>query len=289
MAQVPRKLGGARLRTVRRLTAAAIATVMATAIVVLQPVPAGAATASPSDEAWFTDAIADARRQSGAPALARDAHLDAVARSWAMQLAAQQQLAHNPGLGDQVRHHWTGLAENVGEGSDAATLHQMFLSSSRHRDRMLDSRSTYLGVGAARGDDGRLYTAHVFMAGSLRECASARDSISRLYRAYFERSPDREGSEYWFGQYLTGNGLVTISDTFTGSDEYRNRYGSLANRAFVEMVYENVMERQPDREGWDYWVDKLDRHVLPRGGVMLQFSESPEFVSKTGTTSPAPC
>lgn len=117
-------------------------------------------------------------------------------------------------------------------------------------------------------------------------CPEVTGSVHRLYQAYFLREPDRSGFHYWLGKYFSGTSLTLISDTFTRSAEYRSRYEGLNNRDFVRLVYNNVLEREPDQAGWDYWTGVLDRGALPRGGVMIRFSESPEFVAKTGTATP---
>ena len=57
--------------------------------------------------------------------------------------------------------------------------------------------------------------------------------------------------------------------------------GSLTNAAFVKRVYENVLGRAADPSGLDYWTGRLDRHLVGRGQVMLNFSESSESVQRT--------
>lgn len=147
--------------------------------------------------------------------------------------------------------------------------------------------STVVGalcVAAAAFGSGAAAPAHA--ATGAQYCPEVTGSVQRLYQAYFERDPDPQGFDYWLGKYFSGTGLTLISDTFTKSQEYQSRYGGLGNREFVQLVYDNVLDRDPDRAGWDYWTDILDRGILPRGGVMIRFSESPEFVSKTRTTAP---
>jgi hypothetical protein len=103
---------------------------------------------------------------------------------------------------------------------------------------------------------------------------------TRLYSAYFLRLPDLGGYRYWTGKLRTGTSLKKVSDTFAASSEFKNRYGSLTNRAFVTLVYANVLKRSPDSGGLGYWVKKLDAKAISRGGVMLQFSESSENTRK---------
>lgn len=100
--------------------------------------------------------------------------------------------------------------------------------------------------------------------------------IGRLYRAYFLRRPDERGLAHWIN---TGLELPAISDTFANSREFLNRYGTLNNRDFVALIYRNVLGRDPDAKGREYWMNQANRGV-PRGDIMTGFSESGEFAKK---------
>lgn len=107
------------------------------------------------------------------------------------------------------------------------------------------------------------------------------DPVTRLYRAYFLRIPDKGGLEYWIRQRrLTGKKLNVISDSFARSNEFKTKYGTLTNRAFVERIYVNVLGRPGEKSGVDYWTSRLDRKVSTRGQVMTGFSESNEYKTK---------
>ena len=101
--------------------------------------------------------------------------------------------------------------------------------------------------------------------------------VTRLYFAYFNRIPDYSGLMYWIGRYSDGTPLATISDAFAGSDEFIATYGSLDNSAFVTLVYQNVLGRDPDTSGLEYWTGVLDRNEQTRGQVLIGFSESGEY------------
>ncbi len=106
-----------------------------------------------------------------------------------------------------------------------------------------------------------------------------RYQVARLYVAYFNRAPDYGGARYWNTVYARrGLTLAGISDAFAEGAEFANRYRDVDNRRFVALVYENVLGRQPDPHGWDYWTDRLNRGHLSRGALMVQFSESTEFI-----------
>lgn len=107
-------------------------------------------------------------------------------------------------------------------------------------------------------------------------------SIVRLYRAYFQRTPAGPDLLYWATAHHAGRTLGTISEQFARSSEFRRRYGTLSDGAFVDRVFANVFGRPPDPKGRAYWVGVL-RNGRPRGLVMVGFSESLEFRRITRT------
>ena len=103
--------------------------------------------------------------------------------------------------------------------------------------------------------------------------------VARLYQAYFLRAGERDGVRYWIGSGLS---YRAISDAFAASPEFQQRYGSVGDAAFVDLVYSNVLGRGADAAGRAYWLRELGRGVT-RGQIMLGFSESTEFVGRTNT------
>jgi hypothetical protein len=101
--------------------------------------------------------------------------------------------------------------------------------------------------------------------------------IARLYFAYFLRIPDYPGLTYWIDQFRGGRSLDSISDFFSGSAEFRNRYGGLTNSAFVVLVYNNVLGRAPETQGFEFWVNQLNAGTFSRGQMMAFFAESEEY------------
>ena len=101
--------------------------------------------------------------------------------------------------------------------------------------------------------------------------------IVRLYFAYFLRVPDYAGLMFWIGAYNSGWSLGSISESFAASNEFQQTYGSLTNEQFVTLVYQNVLGRDPDPVGYDYWLGQLNSGSLTWGQMMLGFSESDEY------------
>ncbi|MCU1356918.1 MAG: hypothetical protein JWM89_2336, partial [Acidimicrobiales bacterium] len=105
--------------------------------------------------------------------------------------------------------------------------------------------------------------------------------VIRLFRAYFLRLPDLGGLNYWTNKRRAGKSLDWISQSFASSSEFKNRYGTLSNAAFVNLVYTNVLGRAGDPGGVSHWTGVLDKGTKTRGQVMLGFSESNEYKTKT--------
>jgi hypothetical protein len=104
--------------------------------------------------------------------------------------------------------------------------------------------------------------------------------IARLYFAYFLRVPDYGGILFWSDALRSGQPLHAISENFALSAEFQQRYGSLSNRDFVILVYQNVLGRTPVETEIEYWKGHLDAGRTTRGQVMLGFSESDEHKAK---------
>ena len=103
-------------------------------------------------------------------------------------------------------------------------------------------------------------------------------SCYRIYKAAFNRTPDEGGLGYWIGQMDLGKTLMEVSAGFIDSDEFRASYGTNpTNGEFLTKVYNNVLGRDPDSGGYDWWVDQLANNPEKSWSkVMADFSEGTE-------------
>jgi len=116
-----------------------------------------------------------------------------------------------------------------------------------------------------------------------------RFQVARLYAAYFDRAPDGEGWAYWNQRSVDGLDLWQASNHFAGSDEFDEIYGdSLSNSEFLDLVYQNVLDRSPDAGGMQYWTQRMNTGTT-RGEVMVFFSESPEYIAQVGPDITGDC
>ncbi len=103
----------------------------------------------------------------------------------------------------------------------------------------------------------------------------------RLYKAAFDRAPDQPGLGYWISEFDKGAWLTGVASSFIASPEFTAMYGANSTDTnFVKLLYNHVLHRDPDLEGYAYWLKELD-HGMSRGGVLASFSESPENAQQT--------
>lgn len=80
--------------------------------------------------------------------------------------------------------------------------------------------------------------------------------VQQLYVGYLGRAADQAGLAYWENEITTG--VLTMeqlrANLTNEQPEYLNAYGSLTRTQLVQRIYLNLFERNPDAEGWDYWV-----------------------------------
>lgn len=112
----------------------------------------------------------------------------------------------------------------------------------------------------------------------------------RLYQAAFGREPDLPGLGYWMSVLDGGDSAFDVATGFIGSAEFASLYGAnTSNAEYIRALYLNVLERDPDADGYAYWDAVLQG--LPWGGVdygqtsrqqmLVDFAQSPENVAQT--------
>lgn len=101
----------------------------------------------------------------------------------------------------------------------------------------------------------------------------------RLYQASFDRTPDAAGLEFWIKQLDSGDlSLVEVASNFINSAEFSAAYGdskTLADTKFVDLLYKNVLKRDADQEGYEFWLSQKAQD-LSRQEMLVFFSESTE-------------
>lgn len=105
----------------------------------------------------------------------------------------------------------------------------------------------------------------------------------RIYKAAFARVPDTGGLGYWLSLMDKGLSLSFVAQEFVNSTEFKSIYGAApTNLELVTKFYQNILGRDPEPAGRDYWVGVLNNGASV-ATVLGFISESGENV--TGTAS----
>lgn len=119
-----------------------------------------------------------------------------------------------------------------------------------------------------------------FNAHSMDATREDAQRIARLYTAAFAREPDLAGLNFWIDKLELNMGIDEISERFYDSSEFKNTYGDLSNVDFLTTLYQNVMNREPDKSGLAYWLERMESGTSA-ARVLSEFSDSTENRNNT--------
>lgn len=110
--------------------------------------------------------------------------------------------------------------------------------------------------------------------------------IVELYIAYFNRAPDALGLAFWGNAFADGLSLEEMASLFIDQDETRETYpAGMSTSDFAVSVYENVLGRVPDAEGFGFWVDLLNDGTVGRDTFILSVLEGAKAAIPPGASS----
>lgn len=116
---------------------------------------------------------------------------------------------------------------------------------------------------------------------------SDEDSLTLLYDAAFNRSPDNEGLGYWISELAKSDiSINDIANLFIQSEEFQELYGEeVSDDDFIESLYVNTLDRASDAGGKAYWFGQL-ASGMARHELLISFSESEEHANIVLTGTP---
>jgi Domain of unknown function (DUF4214) len=128
-------------------------------------------------------------------------------------------------------------------------------------------RDTPYTTGTRLAQDAQTHRALGASTGS----AVAQLQVSQLYVALFGRAPDTEGLNYWVGRLQAGESVSTLADAMYAVQPARQYYpAGLSPRDVVGSFYRNVLGRDADTGGLDYWTAKLNIKGATEGSVIAE-------------------
>ena len=104
--------------------------------------------------------------------------------------------------------------------------------------------------------------------------------VLRLYRAFFDREPDVGGAPNWIAVNRGGWSLDQIAEFFTQRNAFANSYAGTTDRTYITRIFSNVLDRDYDQEGFDYWLRLLETRQLTRGGIVRWTAANNEFIQR---------
>src|SRR4051794_18390610 len=142
---------------IRRICLVAAACGLATTTVLA----ATSTLAHASSAGAFVSDTNSARASNGLSSYSVASDLTSVAQRHAAAMARNQSLYHNSSLGSDVCC-WSSIGENIGEGQSESQVQSAFMNSAPHRENILSSSFTQIGVGTATDSKGTLWVDEVF-------------------------------------------------------------------------------------------------------------------------------
>ncbi|MEO0625264.1 MAG: DUF4214 domain-containing protein [Pseudomonadota bacterium] len=116
--------------------------------------------------------------------------------------------------------------------------------------------------------------------------------VARLYEAGLDRNGniDLPGLNFWIDQRAAGLTERALAQAFLGSAEFEVAFGDaldagdprfLNDRDLVQQLFRNVLDREGEQAGVDFWVGQLQSPSVSRADMLLAFAESPENIAGT--------
>ena len=128
--------------------------------------------------------------------------------------------------------------------------------------------------------------------------------VKVLYRVFFNREPDASGYTYWNDQiFYYGATRREVLEGFIASQEWADicaSYGvvcgtgvvsnvsvgvSDGTKTFVKSLYNDVLGRKEDKDGFNYWCNELVAKRASAKSCAFGFTDSSEFKNKCASMS----
>src|SRR5471030_1761691 len=119
--------------------------------------------------------------------------------------------------------------------------------------------------------------------------------VQQLYVSYFGRPADYFGLQNFESQLNALNAPTTVAalnaaaqaaptsalgqliNSFSASTEATNLYGTdtsqIGTSKFIEQIYLHVLNREPDADGWTFWVNAIQSGSLTRANAALAITQ----------------
>ena len=102
----------------------------------------------------------------------------------------------------------------------------------------------------------------------------ARNQVQTMYVAYYGRPGDVGGLDYWAEKLEeAGGGLEEIIDAFGNSMEFQDRFGDLDNEEVVNNIFLQLLGRDADSEGLNFYLGGLQAGRYTLASIALDVAD----------------
>ncbi len=99
--------------------------------------------------------------------------------------------------------------------------------------------------------------------------------VKRMYTTALGRDAEPGGLNYWELMLSAGKkSPQEIAVFFFTSEEFQNQ--NLTDEEFLDRLYQTVLDRKADEEGYEYWLNKMEEG-MSREDIIKSFIDSKEF------------
>ncbi len=105
-----------------------------------------------------------------------------------------------------------------------------------------------------------------------------RDFVSKLYIDIMNRHASKKEISYW-EEKLKEKSAAYVLKEFFKSKEYRNKQED--DEEYVTTLYRVILEREPDKDGLDYWISQIEDNNIYKTQIFYKFLFSKEFEEMT--------
>lgn len=108
--------------------------------------------------------------------------------------------------------------------------------------------------------------------------------LDNVYTIMLERESDEEGKLYWKNEIIEGKlGILDFLNQILDQEEFGQI--DISNEEFIYKNYELLMNREPDAEGFEYWVNRLegDSTQAQKLELINQMAHSDEFINEVNS------
>ena len=103
----------------------------------------------------------------------------------------------------------------------------------------------------------KLLLSLLFVGTLLHATPATQENLTKLYIATFDRVPDADGLKYWID---SGWQLEDIAISFFDQKETQAKYPEdFSLEDFIEAIYQHIFGRGADSDGFDYWLEALQK------------------------------